>query len=285
MSIPDLLESAEEALRAAGIESPRRETEWLLADILHTDRARLYLMRDRRLTKSERTNFEALLRRRTKREPLQYILGKCEFYGFEFAVSPTVLIPRPETELLVETVTELASAFSSPRIVDLGTGSGCIAVTLAKLHTGARITATDISTAALEVARENARRLGVIEQIDFRLTDMTKIDAFPAKGKFDIVVSNPPYVLEEERPALQPEIREWEPPQALYVHGDGLKFYRCIIDFSREHLNAAGWVACEMASQRSNAIEKLFREAGFHLVQPLKDLAGFDRHVIGQWVL
>ncbi|MDZ7344761.1 MAG: peptide chain release factor N(5)-glutamine methyltransferase [candidate division KSB1 bacterium] len=282
MSIAELLTSAEAALRAVGIESPRREAEWLLAEILHTDRARLYLMRDRRLTTSERENFEALVRRRAQREPLQYILGKCEFYGFEFVVSPAVLIPRPETELLVEKVAELLSAVTTPRIVDLGTGSGCIAVTLAKLCRRAQIVVTDISAAALEVARTNAKAHGVAAQIDFRLMDLTQPGALSPQEQFDFVVSNPPYVLEAERESLPPEIRNWEPPQALYVYGDGLQFYRCIINFCYRHLKSEGWVACEMASQRSQAIAKLFREAGFFHVQLIKDLSGFDRHLIAQ---
>jgi release factor glutamine methyltransferase len=282
LRIVELLKAREKDLQAAGLESPRREAEWLLAAVLHTDRANLYRLRDRRLTKIEQTTFDEFLRRRIKREPLQYILGACEFYGFEFVVSPAVLIPRPETELLVEKVAELAQTFDSPRMIDLGTGSGCIAVSLAKLIVNARLVATDISDAALKIAQKNAQRHGVIERIDFRLADMTQPGAFSSSEQFDIVVSNPPYVLKEECKSLQAEIRDWEPAQALYVGEDGLKFYRCIIALCQQHLLAGGWVACEMASQRSTAIERLFREAGFHNVQIIQDLAGFDRHVVGQ---
>lgn len=281
MRLLDLLKSAEQQFREAGIESPKTEAEWLLATVLNTNRATLHLLRERKLQPSERANFAALLLRRLKREPLQYILGVCEFYGFEFVVSPVVLIPRPETELLVEKVVESASNFSSPRIIDLGTGSGCIAVSLAKLMAKARLVATDISTAALEIAQGNAQRLGVVERIEFRLADMAQSEAFSASEQFDIVVSNPPYILETERASLQPEIRDWEPAAALYVGEDGLKFYHYIIDYCHRHLRAGGWVACEMASQRSPAIAGLFREAGFHHVQIIKDLAGLERHVIG----
>jgi release factor glutamine methyltransferase len=279
LRILDLLKSAEKQLRAAGIESAPREAEWLLAAILKTDRANLYLMRERHLQKSEQTQLDALLQRRLRREPLQYILGSCEFYGFELVVTSAVLIPRPETELLVEKVVELAATFDSPRIIDLGTGSGCIAVALAKLIANAHVIATDVSTAALEIAQANAKKLGVAERIEFRLADMAKLNS---DEKFDLVVSNPPYVLETERPSLQPEVRDWEPAEALYVKDDGLKFYRCIINYCKDHLRSGGWVACEMASQRSTAIEKLFRVAGFHEVQIINDLAGFERHVIGQ---
>ncbi len=282
MRILDLLKSAEQQLRAAGIESPKSEAEWLLATVLNTDRANLYLERGRALQPGEQAHFETLLHRRLKREPLQYILGVCEFYGFEFVVSPDVLIPRPETELVVEKVVELAAKFSSPRIIDLGTGSGCIAISLAKLIATAHLVATDISAAALEIAQSNAQRLRVAERIEFRLADMTQPEAFSSREPFDIVVSNPPYILETERTSLQPEIRDWEPAAALYVEGDGLKFYHGIIDYCHRHLRAGGWVACEMASQRSHAIAGLFREASFHHALTVKDLFGLDRLVIGQ---
>lgn len=275
------LKSAERQLRAAGIEPALREAEWLLAAILQTDRANLHLMRERQLQTGEQAQFEALVRRRLNREPLQYILGSCEFYGFEFAVSPAVLVPRPETELLVEKVVELAAQFVTPRVIDLGTGSGCIAVSLAKLIANAQLVAIDKSAAALELARTNAQRLSVAERVEFRLADLTEVAAFSPEEQFDLVVSNPPYVLEAERAGLQPEVRDWEPAEALFVQDDGLKFYRSIINFCQKHLRAGGWVACEMASQRSTAIEKLFREAGFREVQIINDLAGFERHVIG----
>ncbi|MCI0693748.1 peptide chain release factor N(5)-glutamine methyltransferase [candidate division KSB1 bacterium] len=282
MRVLDLLKSAAKQLQEAGIESPKSDAEWLLAAVLNTDGTNLYLMHERRLQPDERARFDAFLSRRLKREPLQYILGICEFYGFEFVVSPAVLIPRPETELLVEKVVELAAEISSPRIIDLGTGSGSIAVSLAKLMAKARLVATDISTAALEMAQKNAQRHGVAERIEFRLADMTQSETLSSSKSFDIVVSNPPYILETERPSLQPEIRDWEPAAALYVDDDGLKFYRYIIDYCYRCLRAGGWVACEMASQRSSAIAGLFRAAGFHDVQIIKDLAGLERHVIGQ---
>ena len=279
LRILDLLKTTEKKLRAAGIESAQREAEWLLGAAVQSDRANLYLMREQRLQQHEQAQFEALLQRRLHREPLQYILGNCEFFGFEFAVTPVVLIPRPETELLVEKIVELAVSMEMPRIIDLGTGSGCIAVSLAKLIANAQVVALDISAAALEIAHANAKKLGVTDRIVFRLADMTKLNF---DETFDLVVSNPPYVLESERPSLQPEIHDWEPAEALYVKDDGLGFYCSIIDYSKKHLRSGGWVACEMASQRSTAIEKLFREAGLFQVQIIQDFAGFDRHVIGQ---
>jgi len=278
LRILDLLKSTEKQLRAAGIESASREAEWLLMAVLNTDRANLLLMREYRLSVDDQARLAAFIHRRLKHEPLQYIVGNCEFYGFEFAVTPAVLIPRPETELLVEQVLELAKNFPTPQMIDLGTGSGGIAISLAKLITNAQVVAIDISVAALEIAQANAKKLGVANRIEFRLADMTKANS---DEKFDLVVSNPPYILETERSGLQPEVRDWEPVEALYVGGDGLKFYRSIIDYCKNHLRAGGWVACEMASQRSTAIEKLFREAGLHQVQIIQDLAGFERHVIG----
>jgi len=250
--------------------------------VLNTDRANLLLMREYRLSVDDQARLDGFIQRRLKREPLQYIVGNCEFYGFEFAVSPAVLIPRPETELLVEQVFELAKNFPVPQIIDLGTGSGCIAITLTKLLPQAQLVAVDISAEALAAAKSNAQKHGVAERIDFRVCDFTQTAAFSPDEKFDLIVSNPPYVLENERPALQLEVRDWEPAAALYVGGDGLNYYRCILDNCKKHLRSGGWAACEMASQRSTAIEKLFREAGLNNVQIIQDLAGFDRHVLGQ---
>jgi release factor glutamine methyltransferase len=238
--ILELLKSAEAQLREAGIESPRQDAEWLLAAVLKTNRAGLYMQRDRPLQADQQATFDEFLSRRRQREPLQYILGVGEFYGFELIVTPVVLIPRPETELLVEKVVELASTFPSPRIIDLGTGSGCIAISLAKLLATAHLVATDISEAALEVARENAERYGMASRIEFRRADMTKPQQLSQNEVFDIVVSNPPYVLETERSSILPEIREWEPREALFVEDDGLKFYRAILSFCRQCLRTGG---------------------------------------------
>ena len=194
-----------------------------------------------------------------------------------------MLIPRPETELLVERVVALARNWPAPGIVDLGTGSGCIAVTLALELPNAQLVATDVSTAAVEIARENAQRLHVGHRIVFLESDICASMA-PSSHltRFDFVVSNPPYVLRTERETLQAEVRDYEPETALYVEGEGLKFYQCIVEFCKQHLKPGGWVACEMASQRSAAIENLLRQSSFEDIEILRDYAGLPRHLIGR---
>ncbi|MGH7492503.1 MAG: peptide chain release factor N(5)-glutamine methyltransferase [bacterium] len=283
MTVPELIRALTAHFAQAGIPSPHADAEWMLASILKIKRSELYLDPQRVPSQKQRQLLEFFYRRRLHREPLQYILEHCEFYGRDFHVSPAVLIPRPETELLVEKVVALARNWPAPGIVDLGTDSGCIAVTLALELPNARLVATDISTAALEIARENAQRLHVAHRIVFLESDVCAPMASPSHlPRFDFVVSNPPYVLSAERETLQAEVRDHEPETALYVEGDGLKFYRCIVDFSKVHLKPGGWVACEMASQRSTAIENLWRQSSFEDLEIIRDYAGLPRHVVGR---
>ncbi len=282
LPLPQLIRSLSENFQKAGIPAALAEAEWLLAGILQSQRSALYLDSHRILTVEQQELLKQYYRRRLQREPLQYILQSCEFFGIEFKVNSAVLIPRPETELLVEKVIVLAQTFNAVRIADLGTGSGCLAVSLAKHLPQAHIWAIDISQEALKVAQQNAKTHGVAHQITFRQADMcASIDAIHS-DQFDIVVSNPPYILPAERGELQAEIRDFEPEAALFVEGDGLKFYRCILAFCRRHLKRGGWVACEMASLRSAAIEKLFRESNFVSVGILPDYAGLPRHLTAQ---
>ena len=280
--LPQLIRSLSEHFQKAGFPSALAEAEWLLAGILQTRRSELYVERNRVLTVEQQEILKQYYCRRLQREPLQYILQSCEFFGIEFKVNSAVLIPRPETELLVEKVIALAQTFNAVRIADLGAGSGCLAVSLAKHLPAAKLLAIDISAEALKVAEENAQANGVAQKITFRQADMcASINAIHS-DQFDIVVSNPPYILPAERETLQPEIRDFEPEAALFVEGDGLKFYRCILAFCQRHLKPSGWVACEMASQRSAAIEKLFRESNFASVEIMPDYAGLYRHLTAQ---
>lgn len=282
LPLPQLIRSLSEHFQQTGIASAQTEAEWLLAGILQTRRSALYVDRNRVLTAEEQKTLKHYYRRRLAREPLQYILQSCEFFGIEFKVNSAVLIPRPETELLVERVIALAQTFNTLHIADLGTGSGCIAVSLAKHLPPAVIWAIDDSEQALNVAKHNANAHGVTHQISFRQADMcASIDAIHS-AQFDLVVSNPPYILPAEREALQPEIRDFEPETALFVEGDGLKYYRCILEFCQRHLKPGGWVACELASQRSIMIEKLFRESNFANVEIMPDYAGLPRHLTAQ---
>ena len=282
LPIPRLIRALAAEFRALGIISPESDAEWLLAHVLQVGRAELYLHPERILNRSQQRQVEELYHRRLQREPLQYLLGSTEFFGLTLDVVREVLIPRPETELLVERVIALADGFSAPRIIDLGTGSGCIAVTLTKMLPRAQVTAIDKSATALRLARHNAERLGVTDRIEFQHLDMTSPQQMAQLNTFDLVVSNPPYVLESEREQLQEEIRNYEPAMALFADGDGLEFYRRILEFCQAHLTAGGWVACEMASPRWQEIRQLFRTSDFCKIEIINDYAGLQRHLIGQ---
>lgn len=280
--VSHLIRATTKSFLGAGILSPQVEAEWLLASILQTNRSGLYQQTERKLSPAQQELFMQYGSRRLQHEPLQYILGNCEFFGREFRVSPAVLIPRPETELLVEKVIALLQSKKKATIIDLGTGSGCIAITLARELPSARIVALDISPEALDIAQHNAAALGVSGRVRFLQADMCDANTWHELPQFDCVVSNPPYVLDKERAELQPEVRDYEPAAALYVAGDGLQFYRAITKFCEQHLKSGDWVACEMASQRSAAIAQLFHTSSFTSVEIIRDYSGFDRHVIGQ---
>jgi release factor glutamine methyltransferase len=282
LPVAHLIRALTQSFSKHGIPSPQAEAEWLLAGVLQTNRSGLYQQKERKLSSAQQHLLAQYLRRRLQREPLQYILGACGFFGYEFRVSPAVLIPRPETELLVEKVVALLRSKKEAAIVDLGTGSGCIAITLARELPSAQIMALDISPEALEIAKHNAAALGVSERVRFLQADMCDARTWREFAQFDCVVSNPPYVLEEERAELQPEVRDFEPASALYVDGDGLQFYRAIITFCAQHLKSGGYVACEMASQRSAAIAQLFRASFFTSIEIIRDYAGYERHLIGK---
>lgn len=284
LPIPRLIRALAAEFRAHGIISPESDAEWLLAHVLQVGRAELYLHPERTLNRSQQRRLQVFYLRRLQREPLQYLLRSTEFFGLPFTVDRDVLIPRPETELLVERVIALAESYAVPRIIDLGTGSGCIAISLAKQLPCARLTAIDKSAAALRLARHNAECLGVSDRVDFQPLDMTSPQQMAQLGCFDLVVSNPPYILESEREQLQEEIRNYEPTMALFVAGDGLEFYRHIAAFCQAHLTTSGWGACELPSQRWYLVEQLFQGAGFLQIEIINDYAGMQRHLIGQWM-
>jgi release factor glutamine methyltransferase len=220
----------------------------------------------------------ALLERRFKGEPIQYILGETEFYRLPFLVTPDVLIPRPETEHVVEKVLELARSFAAPRIIDVGTGSGAIAVALAHELPNAAVTATDTSAAALEIARENARRNGV-QRVRFAEGDLLA----PVAGEqFDIVASNPPYVAEADRGSLAVEVREYEPAQALFAGDDGLEIYQRLIPQAFNALAQGGYVVLEIGYGQEPPIGALLGEAGFEKIEFSPDLQGIARVACAQ---
>lgn len=279
-TVADLLARAEFRLSAgAHPERAREDAEWLLLHILQQhdpEKNKAWLMANRASVLLPRTEsrFDALIERRATGEPVQYIVGEAEFYGLPFRVTRDVLIPRPETEHLVEKVIELAAGFAAPRIVDVGTGSGAIAVALAANLPPAAIAATDVSAAALAIARENSTRNGVADRIRFFVGDLLA----PVAGEqFDLAVSNPPYVPEGDRDSLAVEVRGYEPAQALFAGVDGLAIYRRLISQAFAALAPGGFVVLEIGYGQQAAVRALLADAGFAQVAFAADLQGIPR--------
>jgi len=267
------------------------EAELLFTGILNCDRISLYLNRESHLDFGKSKLISSVLKRRIIGEPIQYILGETEFFGLEFRVNPDVFIPRPETEILVETVLKIVSRLApacpavrrSPvcplRILDLGTGSGCIVISLAKFLPHAKIDALDISKGALKIARENAEFHKV--EINFIDTDLLTPHPSPL-APYDIIVSNPPYIPSAEIDKLQPEIG-YEPRMALDGGSDGLDFYRRIISNSPYYLKENGFLIMEMGFNQKEAIKNIFQNSGnFEIVEIAKDYHNIDRVIVTQ---
>ena len=275
MTLGAWLDKGEAALRAGPHpEKARRDAELLLLYAAGMRRSAFLAHSGDELDLAAATHYEVLLERRREGEPIQYITGACEFYGLPFRVTPDVLIPRPETEHLVERVLELAVAFTEPRIVDVGTGSGAIAVALAHKMPNARIVAIDLSEAALDVALENAKHNAVADRIRFLQGDLL---APIASETFDLVVSNPPYVPAADRETLAIEVREFEPGLALFAGEDGLEIYRRLIPDAFGVLASGGLIALEMGFGQSDAVGRLLTAAGFLDVRFTADLQGIPR--------
>jgi release factor glutamine methyltransferase len=270
-------------LRDAGIESARLDAEVLLGHALDKERADIYLGMESTLNDSDEKIFRESLTRRAKREPVAYITGHKEFWSLDFVVTPDVLIPRPETELVVELTLEVAimATTKAPlKILDIGTGSGVIAIALAKELPAAEIWAVDVSAAALNIAEVNARRHGVAERVKFLDGDL--FDPITELGhRFDVIVSNPPYILSKEIANLGREVRDWEPKMALDGGPDGLDCYRQIIGGAHTYLAPEGRVLLEIGEDQGTAVAGLFVPAGrFGAATIFQDYAGKDR-VIG----
>lgn len=264
-------------LAEKGVANARLEAEWLLAAALELDRVGLYLNFDKPLTEAELSGCRQLVARRAKREPLQYILGSQDFCGLDFVVSPAVLIPRHDTEVLVEEA--LLRAGTNSRILDIGVGSGCIAVALATRLPAAEVCGVEQSTAALAIATENAAR----HHVRVNLLAGSLFEPFP-RGRFDLIVSNPPYIPTGDLAALAPEVRDFEPREALDGGADGLDFYRLIIPAANEHLRAGGWLLVEVGIDQAAAIKEMFATNGFSAIFAARDPGGVDRVVGGQLV-
>jgi len=261
-----------------GLDSPRLTAELLLAHVLHTSRVRLYTDLDRPLEVGELAAYRGLIARRAAGEPTSYLTGTREFYGRTFAVDPRVLVPRPETELLVEAVLQAVPRDAEIRVLDLCTGSGCVGITLALERPRARVLATDTSPGAVEVARANAAALGPADRFEARLGDLLA----PVEGEppFDVVVANPPYVPTGELPTLSPEVRR-EPPLALDGGADGLDVVRRIAEEAPRRLVPGGLLALEIGDGQGPAVHSLLEAAGYGSVRIERDLARHDRLALG----
>lgn len=261
-------------LAEKGVANARREAEWLLCEATGLDRVGLYLNFDKPMSDEELAAYRALVVRRGKREPLQHILGSQEFDGLTFEVSPAVLIPRHDTETLLEQV--LQHAPSSRTILDIGTGSGCIAIALAKRLPEATITAVDLSPDALVVAQRNAEQHSVA--IEFLQGSFFE----PLAGRrFDLIVSNPPYITTADLAGLQPEVRDFEPNLALHGGADGLDAYRAIIAQAADHLQPGGWLWFEVGAGQATDVAALLAQAGFNGIITASDPGGIERVVGG----
>lgn len=283
-TVREILQKTEIYLREKNVDSPRLSAQMILAHGLGLDRMGLFLDMDRPLQASELDAVRPLAARRGRGEPVAYILGEREFFSLAFEVTPDVLIPRPETELIVEEAIRLFPGDAEMAMADLGTGSGCLAVTLATRFPSARVTALDQSPGALVVARRNAARHNVAERMEFLEATFSELP--PVSGGYGLIVSNPPYVSQEEYDTLSPEVASFEPKSALVpVPGqDGLEAYPVVVAVAFKRLAPGGVLMLEIGWKQGQDVKHLLEatEFGFEGVAVLPDLAGLDRVVIGR---
>lgn len=275
-----LLDWGKNHLRQNGIEDYIVSAEILLGHILNLSRSELLLNPHQEVDADRINEFETAIFRREKREPLQYLVGYVDFYNVRIKCDRRALIPRPETEILVEIVLEKLKGAESPRILDIGTGSGNIAITLAKNIPHGSVTGIDISEDALELAEENAAENDVQDRIQFAKGDILNKDLVESLGLFDCVVANPPYVGEHEKDKLQPEVVEYEPAEALFSPGDPLRFFMAIIESAPMILDRKGLLAFETGLGQVDRV-KAAMSGRFDEIHSYKDLAGIERVVTG----
>ncbi len=276
MQMKQALRDAIARLEEHHIGSPRMNAEVLLMFVLGCDRAYLYGHPERELSGDEEARYAEALEQRARGVPAQYITGHQEFWGLDLIVSPAVLIPRPETEHLVEAVLEICKTIERPRIVDVGTGSGCVALALASELPQAEIHATEISEDALEIARANAARLQLAARVTFHRADLLE----GLTGEFDIVASNPPYVGESEYDKVQLEVRKFEPRCAVFAGQEGMDVIRRLAPQARAMLRAGGWLAMEIGYSQEAAVRGVLGE--WAEVRAVPDLQGIPRVVLAR---
>ena len=278
-SIRDALIEGAQILATAGITNDRMEAASLMSWVLRRDRAFLITHAEEALSDDQGRVYREAVRRRAKREPFQYITGHQEFFKLDFEVTPDVLIPRPETELVVETALDLSRELPAQFIADIGTGSGCIVVSLLHELPGARAIATDVSPSALRVAQENARRHKVNDRLE-----LAEADGFPSAhhAQFSLIVSNPPYIDEHEFANLQPEVRDYEPRAALASGADGLAHVGMLLRDAPSHLSPGGYLVFEIGFGQRQSVEQLIDNGVWNLIEIRTDLQGIPRTLVLQ---
>jgi release factor glutamine methyltransferase len=277
----ELLDEAAARLQEAGRDAPRRTAAWLLGEVVGCDRAALYAHPREPVAQEDARRFRSMVDRRVDGEPLQHILGYDEFCGLRIEVSPAALIPRPETEEVVERALEVLDGTSAPRVLDVGTGTGCIALALKNERGDADVWGCDVSEDALALARRNARRLG----LDVAMVEADVLDgAFDASvpGRLDLLVSNPPYIPDDEAESLPPVVREHDPAVALFAGEDPLRFYRALARWGPVLCRPGGWVVAEVHAEHAGGVADVFEAAGLSRVAVDDDIAGRPRIAAGR---
>ena len=274
MTLRSALAWGEDVLNKVNIADARNDAWLLLTKVTNMDRTYYYMHMDEELSDEHNSEYESLIAKRAEHVPLQYITGEQEFMGLNFKVTPSVLIPRQDTEILVLEALKVIRA--GMRVMDMCTGSGCILISILKNCLSAKGTGYDISKQAINIAKENAKLNGVTAE--FERSDLFEM----VEGTFDVIVSNPPYIPTDVITTLMPEVRDFEPMNALDGMEDGLFFYRKIVRECRQYLNPNGKILFEIGHDQGEAVSSLLLEEGFGHVRVVKDLAGLDRVVIGE---
>jgi release factor glutamine methyltransferase len=280
VTVLEVIQRSSEFLGRKGVESPRLQVELLLSHVLQLPRLKLYLNFEKTLTEAELDRVRGMVKRRGDREPLQHIVGSTSFCGYELAVNRDVLIPRPETEQLAEKAWQQLEKLSSARVLDYGTGSGCLAITLALKCAQVEIHAVDISEPALAMAQKNSAVHGVGERIRFYASD--GFSSLPRNLQFDLIVGNPPYIRSADIPHLQAEVRDYDPRSALDGGADGLEFYRRIASEAPRWLRPGGILLLEFGDGQEKALAEMFSTAPWRAASIALDLSGRPRILIAQ---
>ena len=281
ITVLEVIKLSTEYLQKKGVEAPRANAEILLAEILKCKRLELYLSFDKPLAENEVQIYREAIRKRGLRIPLQYIVGNVEFYGLKLIVNENVLIPRPETELIVEKIINDSDKSASLKILDIGVGSGNISLSILKNLPNTNVVAIDISESALEVAKQNAELNLLHDRIELKHFDIMK-DDLNSLGKFDLIVSNPPYVSVNDFESLEPELKVHEPRIALTDNSNGISFYKRIIEVSDKILGKHGKIYFELGMGQSMQVKNLLEQKGFNNILVTKDYSGIERIICGE---